>query len=73
MRGLFACPGASALARSGDGNRGWQTPSFVLPLSHSNSLVSSGKEFVYSSSTPTFVTAAQGARLDHLFLVDSGT
>ena len=42
VRGLFACPGAptwgaaSASARSGDGNRGRQTPSFVLPLSHSN-------------------------------------
>lgn len=45
----------------------------TFPLPYSRSLVFLGKELVYSSGAPIFVTVAQGTPLDHLALAYSGT
>ena len=45
----------------------------ALPLPHSSSPVSPGKELIHSFGTPMFMTATQGKPLDHLALVARGT
>ena len=55
------------------GNRGQWTPSLCSPSTLVQlALVSPRKEFIHSSGTLIFVTAAQGTTLDHQALVASG-